>query len=350
MQKLFLSLILLVISESTFSQTNYPSGVSGCIARWTFDAAEGGVLDSIYDVSGNLNHGTNHNIVSTNGWRNVAGKAGDFNGSSSWSEVMSKAMLCPSEVTIIALVKMKAFNSGPCQGDQFLSKGYPYFVPGNYGLGLVDNYYDGDCNVFSPNNTQLGGQCGSGTFNVPAGNYVSLNKWYFFAMTLNSSAVKLYQIEMDTNLMASSITPISTIAGTYNLGTNTQNISIGKHLNPTYPYFSNADMDEVILFNKVLTDQELLTVYNYLYGAPTSTNEVNPLDNITITSINKNINISTTSSNYDIVIHDLFGNIIYKKMHCQSKEIINLDYISQQLLMIEIHSNNKSQFKKLLLN
>lgn len=53
--------ILTLISSLIFispliaqAQNVYPSGVSGCVARWTFDSEKGGALAAISDESGNI--------------------------------------------------------------------------------------------------------------------------------------------------------------------------------------------------------------------------------------------------------------------------------------------------------
>src|SRR4029077_11871552 len=47
----------------------------------------------------------------------------------------------------------------------------------------------------------------------------------------------------------------------------TFDIVIGRTFNPTDPYWFTGSMDELALFNKVLSDSEVLSVYNYLWGA-----------------------------------------------------------------------------------
>lgn len=115
------------------AQTTYPSGVSGCIARWTFDTTKATTLSSLPDMSGNGHHGTTNDITSAAGWRNIPFHAGSFNGSTSWSEVAYEALLNPSNITILSLVKFDGYNNAQCESSQILSKGHPYFISGNYG-------------------------------------------------------------------------------------------------------------------------------------------------------------------------------------------------------------------------
>ncbi|MBL7765366.1 MAG: hypothetical protein JNJ58_04700 [Chitinophagaceae bacterium] len=351
MKNLFLYTLLLLIPNALLSQTNYPTGTNGCVARWTFDAPEGGTLTTIVDASSNNNDGTNNFITSVPGWRSLPNKAGGFNGSTSWSEVQNNSNLNSNEITMICLAKMDSFNSALCQGNQFISKGYPYNISGNYGMGLGDNYYDGSCTVFSPNYTQLIGQNGAGAYSsTPTGNYISLNKWYFFAITINSNTIKHYQIEMDTLNKAMSASPIFSLSGVNNLGSNTQSISIGKHLNPQYPYWINGSIDELILFNRVLNDNEIYGIYEYLYGAPTSTNNYVSQNNYNVNNISNKLSVQTNSLNYQIKIYNLSGLLLTKKESCYKNESIYLGNYPPQLLIVEISDEKTILTKKILIH
>ncbi len=349
MQKLFLSFILFIVCISGFSQTNYPSGVSGCIARWTFDAAEGGVLDSIYDVSGNLNHGTNHNIVSTNGWRNIAGKAGDFNGSSSWSEVMSNAQLNPTNITTIALIKFYSFYNSNCQGNNIIYKGFNYNANLSWAMYVADN--DQNCGQFNPTMEKLFFQLPNlGTTIVPSSNYIQTNKWYFLATSFNGSTIKYYQIEMDTLLKATNIIASYTSNSSVPLGNSTDNVYIGVTQNPAYKYWFNGQMDEVIVFNKALADSEIESVYSYLYGVATGVKNMNVEDNINVTCTNKNIKVTDNSNeNKQIEIMDMSGRVLQRLPFLRKVEL-DLSFLPNQFLLIKIiDKQNKVITKKIAL-
>ncbi len=107
--KKYLLLIILFSSIKTNAQTIYPCGVSGCIARWTFDAQEGGNLTTIQDWSGNNNHGNNNNIASVTGWKGILFTAGKFNGSTSFSQVPFNPNFISNQITAMALVKCDGF-------------------------------------------------------------------------------------------------------------------------------------------------------------------------------------------------------------------------------------------------
>lgn len=178
----------------------------------------------------------------------------------------------PAQLTMIALVKANGFYSGQCEFSQIILKGYPYGSSGCYGFGFGDNVFDGACGVYSPSNMQLSAQFGNASQGLPAGNYIQTGKWYFCASSYDGNTVKYYQVEMDTNFYNPTLIPFHTKSGIGTpLGSNNTDIMIGHTLNPPFPYWFNGSMDEVILFNKVLTDAEIQSVYHYLWGDLTVT-------------------------------------------------------------------------------
>jgi len=345
-----LSLCLFSVFLSS-AQTMYPSGVSGCIARWTFDTEEQSALLSLPDMSGNGNHGSTNNIATSSGFRDIPNRAGAFDGTSSYAQVPHAAMLNPSEITIISLVKFNGFYSGNCQINQILSKGYPHFFSGNYGQGVGDSPFDGSCSVFSPNNEQLLSQIGTSTAVTPsAGNYMSQNKWYFLASTHSSNNIKHYQIEMDTSFKASILLPINVVNGAFSLGANSQSISIGKHLNPTYPYWVNGVMDEVILFNRALSDADIYSVYSYLWGWSTGTTELlNQDQKFECTIGTETIKVNSTQLNYSIEVSNSVGQLLLKKTNCNGTQLLPVSKVGSNMYIIKItDSSHKIYIKKFL--
>lgn len=263
--KKLITTILCCCTFVLYGQTTYPTGTTGCIARWNFTNA--GTVTSLPDVSTNGNNGTTYNINSDTSFRRLLNKAMRFNGTSSYATVSHNSMLTPSSMTIISLVKFNGFYSGSCQMSQIISKGYPHFIAGNYGLGVGDNVYDGSCSIFSPSNMQQNNQFANSSPTLSAGNYTQANRWYFMATTYDGNTIKYYQRDMDTAVYYTSTPPIFSQSGLSTaIGTNTQDISIGRHLNPSFPYWVNGSMDELILFNRVLSDSEVHKVYQYLWG------------------------------------------------------------------------------------
>lgn len=261
MNKLYLFTLLLLTFFKGNSQTTYPSGVTGCLARWSFD--NNGTITNVPDVSGNNHNGTAINLVSSPDFRNVANKAMYFNGTSSYSLVPHHPILNPQDITIVALVKPHSFYSDVCQGNNIVYKGFNYYIPGNWAMALIEQ--DANCNLNNPSTVALdfGGAVVTPPFPYPT---IDPNKWYFFAVSFEGSVIKRYQVEMDPNNYVSGITTVSSTNSSQVLGSNTLDVRIGATQQPTFPYWFNGDMDEVVIFNKALTDAEVQSVYDYLWG------------------------------------------------------------------------------------
>ena len=336
--KIIFQLMLFVITSiCTQAQTIYPCGVSGCIARWTFDTIEVSMLDTLPDMSGNNNPGSVTDITSVSGFRNKLWAAGGFNGTSSFAEVVNKSVLNSTNVSILSLVNFNSFNPANCQGNQILSKGYPYFTPGNYGQGLCDNFYDGSCSIYTPDHTQLITQCGNTSFTTSPSFYIDTNKWYFFASVITSNEVRQYQVEMDSLIKVPSIAPINTLTIPINIGTNSQSITIGKHLNPLFQYYLNGKIDEIILFERALNTSEIYSIYEYLWGAPSKNSDLNEVTKqILITCANKTIDIKSENKYNKIEVINNLGQIIFKKDVFESQSEISLPSCSKQILFVKL--------------
>lgn len=346
--KYILSTILLLTNFLLFGQTLYPTGVAGCVARWDFSTNSN--LSTLIDVSGNNNQANASNINVTTGWRNLPNTAGLFNGLNSQAEAFHSPTLDVNAFTIISLVKFTDFYSGTCNASQIVSKGYPYYIPGNYGLCIQDNYYDADCNLFSPNNMQSSIQAYNQSGNPSPGNYIQKNKWYFIAVTFDINEMKFYQVEMDSLNKASTISELQTIPTSMPLSSNQQNLSIGYHMNPNYPYWFNGKMDELVIFNRVLNTEELYSVYDYLFGTnaiPNATSFVEPKPSYSVYKNNQRIHINASNAPYGYVLRTISGQIIKQKNQADAMEEINIESFANQLLILEISDVHQRLIKKI---
>ncbi|WP_276132514.1 T9SS type A sorting domain-containing protein [Polluticoccus soli] len=267
MRRILLS-ALVAASFSVSAQTNYPGGISGCIGRWDFAQSPGPVI-SLPDVSGNgRNSSSVTSLTSNQGFRNVANKAMDFNGSNSVAVIPHHSSLQPSAITMVAMVRFNSFNSALCQSNFIIAKGNDQ-TPGHYQLTITDDPFDKSCFINSPNNKQFwGGYTSVPAVNstIPAGNYVTTGQWYLLVSSYDGTTAKHYQVAMDPNNYVSSVTPYYTKNVSGSIGANTADLWIGRHDLVNYPYPVDGRMDEVALFNRALTNAEVQQVYDYLWG------------------------------------------------------------------------------------
>lgn len=269
----WLPLLFCVPSLGTVAQTTYPSGVQNCIARYDFSStANSGTR--LVDVSNNTNAGTIYNTNLTTGWRGQANTAMLFDGQSSYVDVAHTPLLAPQALTIIGLIRFDGFYNGICQANAIASKGFPHRVSGTYGLYATDQLYDNDCNAFTPAYETVGANLGN--INISPSNLptpIVPGQWYFTAVTYDGVNSSIYQQLMDSTAgMPTGISPVhqlNNIGGS--IGYNNMNLTIGRHMDPPYPYWFNGAMDEVAIFNRGLSQEEIYSIYKYLWGNQSTT-------------------------------------------------------------------------------
>ncbi len=263
MNKFFLTYaIVLLTSVVTIAQTSYPTGISGCIARWDF--TNSGTVTTLTDVSGNGNNGTTANITTGTGFRNLANRAMSFNGTNSIAVVPHSTLLSPSNISIVALIKASGFYNGNCQSNNIIYKSFSYHQSGCWAMNLTED--DGNCSIVSPSTIKLdfaGPIVGSYTFSTHT---VDTGRWYMMTITFDGATVKRYMVPMIDTVYTTGISTISTNSLSTALGTNTDDIRIGGTQNPPFRYWFNGTMDEIALFNTVLTDANVQSIYDYLWG------------------------------------------------------------------------------------
>lgn len=351
MQKNLLSLAVILCLSTLYlrAQTMYPSGVSGCIARWTFDSQKGMALTNINDESGNSHHGTNHDITTTDGWKGLPYTAGKFNGISSYAQVPF-TNLGTSQLTTVALIKFEGFYSGSCQGNNIIHNGFNYNSDLNWALYTTDQNYDNNCSSYNPTKNEPNFVTPNGINNgVPTSDFIESNEWYFIASSYDGTNVRYYQIQMDPAHHINNIVPSYTEINNGGLGTNNYDIFIGATPNPSFPYWFNGAMDEIILFNKALTDNEIQSVYDYLYGYTTSiTNNSAEQKSIFVTINNEQCIINTKLTRFNYEIYNSIGQIVARKSNCSNIEMVDLSSLSSQMLFVKVlDDKNKMYYFKI---
>lgn len=84
-----------------------------------------------------------------------------------------------------------------------------------------------------------------------AWNDIKENQWYLIATIYDGTNTKIY---IDGKL-------VSTNSVTGNIRTNTENLYIGKSVNNWYPYYLNADVSSIRIYNRALTNSEITALY-----------------------------------------------------------------------------------------
>lgn len=248
-------------------------------------------------------------------------------------------------MTTVALVRHDGFYSGNCQGNQILSKGYPAYNNGVYGMGSTDNVYDNSCATFTPTQDMRADYVGNNSLAMQQTSPIQTGKWYFMASSFDGSTYSVYQTIMDSTAMLTSISPVFTIPNVPSaLGTNTQDITIGKHADPAFPYWFNGAMDEVVLFNRALSSQEIYKVYTYLFNGyalgvahtEAARNEVN--------AVVKNGRLLLQSFDGErvgeVIVYNVAGQVVVNKSFNENTAEADLSGLAPQVLYLKIARKN----------
>ena len=214
-------------------------------------------------TGGNLNDSSGYNNnITFNSATKTADRFGNtnnaylFNGTSSYMTVKNNLSLNPSAITMFAIIKVNDFYLGPCGGNQILSKGYPYNVTGFYDMSYFD--FSSNCGAINVNNESFAGGYGD---DIPQGanagvgaDSVKIQKgqWYKVAYTYDGKTAKYYI----NGLLKDSVNKSVLFTA------NTNDIYIGKHENPAFPYYLNGVIDELRLYNRALPPAAVLLLNN----------------------------------------------------------------------------------------
>jgi hypothetical protein len=221
----------------------------GLVAYYTFTNG------SLKDSSGNNNHIYSNTAVATADRFGRANNAFDFNSVNHLMRVRNSASLNPDkEISIMAIVKPRAFYAGPCHGNSILGKGNRDDSKGFYYMRLQDS--GSRCTPGEPlrtdkeffssgygDNSPLGKGAQAGTDTA----HIKANQWYTVIYTFDGIVSKLYVngILKDVKLLKVTFTP------------NTNDLVIGRHDDANFPYPFNGVMDEIRIYNKALCPEQV---------------------------------------------------------------------------------------------
>jgi hypothetical protein len=235
-----------VIRDTIIDKDTIYDFKTGLIAYYNFN---GGNLN---DSSGLGNNIAFNNAVTTTDRFGVANNAYLFDGSTNYMTVNNSTSLNPAKITIFAIVKVNGFYVGSCSGNQILSKGYPYDINGFYSMQFFD--YNNGCGV--PNTSNETFSAGYGD-DFPQGTNagiiadsvkVKTGQWYYLTFTYDGTTAYFYINGQLKGSLTKSVT----------FSPNTQNLFIGKHENPLYPYYLNGAIDEIRIYNRALSAAAIL--------------------------------------------------------------------------------------------
>ncbi len=256
MKKYILLGFLFLLSKSAFLQVNLNQGL---VAYFPFNG-------NTNDLSGNGNNATNIGASLTiDQWGN-ANSAFKFDGVTNYMEILNNSTIqLTNAYTLCARVYPTGFYQGVCFANSIIDKGWPDFNSGNYNLRFLvtDNPSNSCYNLDTTKEnftTQYQYYCNATTMNTTP--YVQKNNWYCVIGIFDGNDIKMYVngvLRYQCNIPGQ-------------IGTNSKNLLIGRHGNPTYPYWFKGSLDEIRVYNRALNQQEIDSICNF---TPTIVNQVN---------------------------------------------------------------------------
>ncbi|MEP7321818.1 MAG: LamG-like jellyroll fold domain-containing protein [Saprospiraceae bacterium] len=174
------------------------------------------------------------------GHDNFPNSAYHFNGTSNGIDLTTDNRNISNEVSIVAWVKTSELQLG-----QWVAGKYSFPELKGYGLSIGDNTNQNIGHVAFGGRDGTGGYYSSG-FSIDT---VNDGNWHCIIGTAGNNLWKVY---VDGALRQSAA------GGTNNLATSlNERFTIGYHTDPTKPLWMNGDIDNVLIYNRVLADDEI---------------------------------------------------------------------------------------------
>ena len=240
MKRLFFALLL--ISASGFAQVNLNDGLK---AYYPFDGTAN-------DASGNNNNPSFNNATLTTNRFGEPNSAYHFNGINSYIQIPNSPSLnFGNQVSLALWVRPTGFYYGICHANSILLKGTADYFPGNYALRFDDALFTDSkgCSGDPLSDSSHLNFRGTGTILKPYTPYINKNQWYSVVYTNDGDTAKLY---VDCELKYA-------IAFKEHF-TNDDDLLFGKTNDPVFPFWLNADIDDIRIYNRALNRKEVVAI------------------------------------------------------------------------------------------
>jgi hypothetical protein len=237
MKKIFFA--FLFISEMCFSQTDLTKGLK---AYYPFDG-------NATDMSGNHNNPVFNNTQLTTDRLGNKNSACHFNGRNSYIRIPNTPSLnFNDQITIAVWVRPTGFYYDICHANSIMSKGTANYVPGNYALRYDDALYtDGQgCSGDPLKDSAHQNFRSTGTPLKAYTPFVNKNQWYSVVYTNDGTTASLY---VDCELKYA-------VSFKENF-TNNEDLFLGKTDDDLFPFWLNADLDDIRIFDRAITKSEI---------------------------------------------------------------------------------------------
>jgi len=225
---------LLLAASSTFAQVPSYVPSNGLVGWWPFNG-------NANDESGNGNNGTVNGASLTSDRSGNGNNAYSYDGVNDFIEVQNNSSLNPTNYTVSAWVNPSGFYlNNQDDANYIVGKGNDY-NQGNYSL------------LYKSLNRKAYGAIGVFNF-VNTTSSINTGNWYNLISTWDGTNLKIY---------FNGILENTSVSNSINIGNSNENLFFGTMAtNPTWPYWLNGKIDDIGIWNRALTQQEITALYN----------------------------------------------------------------------------------------
>lgn len=210
------------------------------------------ISGNAFDASGNNNHPIFNNATLTTDRFGNPNSAYHFNGASNYIQIRNSPSLnFANTITLSVWVRPTGFYYDVCHASQILSKGGGNYVPGNYALRYDESLYTNGqgCSGDRLTDSIHHNFRGTGTAMQPYTPYINKDQWYHIAYTNDGTNANLY---VDCELVYSVPFPEYFV--------NNEDLFIGKSDDVNFPFWLNADVDDIRIYDRALSRDEVLAL------------------------------------------------------------------------------------------
>lgn len=201
------------------------------------------------DASGNNNQPVFNNATLTTDRQGNKNQAYHFNGINSYIRIPNSATLnLSNQITLVVWVKPTGFYYDICHANSILSKGSASYMPGNYALRYDDALYTNGqgCSGDPLTDSVHQNFRSTGTPLKVYAPFINKNQWYSVVYTNDGTTASLY---VDCELKYA-----INFKETFS---NSDDLFLGKTDDPMFPFWLNADLDEVRIYDRALNKDEI---------------------------------------------------------------------------------------------
>lgn len=322
-KSIFLIIFLLIITNFTIAQVPNYVPTSGLVGWWPFNG-------NANDQSGNGNNGTVNGPTLTSNRFGNPNKAYSFNGSGNITIPDANSLSFPNKQFSFSF--WSYFNIGANSADDVCILGKRQFIGGpfEYYFAQIKATHPNNPNIFVPYLWDLNGNCNwyswyLGNFNFPI---IVSGQWEHYVYTGDGLNDKVYK---NGQLIFSSVVNNLCVAG------NTSgNLLFGEGGGWNNTQYMNGKLDDIGIWNRALTQQEITDLYNSSNCLNNTT--INSQTNFLQTGSTAFFIASTLEPNPTFVWQSDFGQGFQTLSNFRNYSGVNTDTLSISNIQISEHN------------